>query len=85
MLGALYHPDDGHIAPADVTMAMARGARNLGARIELNTEVKSVSRTEWKVATNRGEILCEHGICATGHYARQTGAMVGLEIPARCA
>lgn len=85
MLGALYHPDDGHIAPADVTMAMARGARNLGARIELNTEVKSVTRTasgEWKIVTNRGEILAEHVICATGNYARQTGAMFGLDIPA---
>lgn len=85
MLGALYHPDDGHIAPADVTMAMARGARDRGAKIYQNTEVRAVSRTasgEWKVVTNQGEILCEHVICATGNYARQTGAMFGLEIPA---
>jgi glycine/D-amino acid oxidase-like deaminating enzyme len=33
MLGALYHPDDGHIAPADVTMAMAKAARDLGAKV----------------------------------------------------
>ncbi|MFT6648747.1 GcvT family protein [Pseudophaeobacter arcticus] len=85
MLGALYHPDDGHIAPADVTMAMARGARDRGAKIYLETEVKSVERTasgEWKIITNRGEILAEHVISATGNYARQTGAMFGLEIPA---
>ncbi|MBB1492910.1 GcvT family protein [Paracoccus sp. MC1854] len=85
MLGALYHPDDGHIAPADVTMAMARGARDRGAKIHQNTEVRSVSRTatgEWKVVTSQGEILCEHVICATGNYTRQTGAMFGLEIPA---
>mgnify|MGYP003630589180 FL=1 len=85
MLGALYHPDDGHIAPADVTMAMARGARDRGAKIYLETEVKSVERTasgEWKILTNRGEILAEHVISATGNYARQTGAMFGLEIPA---
>ena len=30
LVGALWHPTDGHIAPADVTMAMARGARNMG-------------------------------------------------------
>ncbi|VDC22512.1 GcvT family protein [Pseudogemmobacter humi] len=85
MLAALYHPDDGHIAPADVTMAMAKGARDLGAKIELNTEVKAIERQpsgEWKITTNKGEILCEHVICATGNYARQTGAMLGLEIPA---
>src|SRR5437879_6949356 len=38
MLGALYHPDDGHIAPADVTHAMAKGARDRGAKVYLNTE-----------------------------------------------
>lgn len=85
MLGALYNPDDGHIAPADVTMAMAKGARDRGAKIYLNTEVKSVTRTpdgEWKITTNNGEILCEHVISATGNYARQTGAMFGLDLPA---
>ena len=85
MLGALYNPDDGHIAPADVTMAMAKGARDQGARIYLNTVVTSVARTpsgEWKITTNNGEILCEHVISATGNYARQTGAMFGLDLPA---
>lgn len=85
MLGALYNPDDGHIAPADVTMAMAKGARDRGAKIYLETEVRAVSRTlsgEWQVSTNRGEIRCEHLICATGNYARQTGALFGLDIPA---
>ena len=85
MLGALYHPDDGHIAPADVTQAMAKGARDRGAKIYLDTEVRgfeSMPGGEWKIMTNQGEITCEHVICATGNYARQTGAMLGLEIPA---
>lgn len=85
MLGALYNPDDGHIAPADVTMAMAKGARDNGARIYQQTEVKSVARTasgEWEITTNRGTITCEHVISATGNYARQTGAMFGLDLPA---
>lgn len=85
MLGALYHPDDGHIAPADVTQAMAKGARDRGAKIYLNTEVRGFERMpsgEWKIKTNQGEIICEHIISATGNYARQTGAMLGLDIPA---
>jgi dimethylglycine dehydrogenase len=85
ILGALYNPDDGHIAPADVTQAMAKGARDRGAKIYLDTEVRGFERMpggEWKIITNRGEITCEHVICATGNYARQTGAMLGLEIPA---
>jgi dimethylglycine dehydrogenase len=85
MLAALYNPDDGHIAPADVTQAMAKGARDRGAKVYLETEVQGFERTpggEWKIITNRGDITCEHVICATGNYARQTGAMLGLDIPA---
>ena len=37
LLGAVYNPDDGHIAPADVTQALAKGAKQLGANIYLHT------------------------------------------------
>lgn len=83
--GALYHPNDGHIAPADVTMAMAKGARLLGAKIHQGTEVRGFERLpngEWKVLSNQGTIVCEHVVLATGNYARQTGAMLGLDVPA---
>ena len=85
LVGALYHPDDGHIAPADVTQAMAIGARNRGATIYRNTEVTAIAQTpggEWRLETSEGEITCEHVVSCTGNYARQTLAMVGLDIPA---
>lgn len=83
--GALYHPHDGHIAPADVTMAMAKGARMLGAKFHQDTEVRGFERLpsgEWKVLTHQGAVICEHVVLATGNYARQTGAMLGLDVPA---
>lgn len=84
LVGALWHPKDGHIAPVDVTMAMAKGARMMGAKIHQQTVVTSISRenNEWVVHTAKGDIRCEHVICATGNYARETAKMVGLEIPA---
>ncbi len=85
LIGALWHPTDGHIAPVDVTMAMAKGAKSRGAEIILQTEVLGIERSdslEWIVKTNKGEVRCEHLICATGNYARQTAKMVGLQIPA---
>ncbi len=85
IIGALYHPDDGHIAPVDLTMALRRGARAAGAEIHEQTAVLGVDRTsarEWKVRTNRGDITCEHVVCATGNYARETGRMFGLNVPA---
>ena len=42
IVGALYHPDDGHIAPADLTMALRKGARSRGAEIYEQTEVTAV-------------------------------------------
>jgi dimethylglycine dehydrogenase len=85
IVGALYHPHDGHIAPADLTMALRKGARAGGAEINEHTEVTAVARTasgEWRVSTNKGEIVAEHVVCATGNYARQTGRMFGLNVPA---
>jgi len=84
IIGALYHPDDGHIAPVDLTMALRKGARAAGAEICEQTEVLAVDRTsagEWKVRTTKGDIVCEHVVCATGNYARATGRMFGLTVP----
>lgn len=85
IIGALYHPDDGHIAPADLTMALRRAARSAGAEIYEQTAVTAAQRTasgEWRITTNRGEIIAEHVVCATGNYARQTGRMFGINVPA---
>ncbi|MFQ5993881.1 MAG: FAD-dependent oxidoreductase [Acidiferrobacterales bacterium] len=84
LVGALYHPHDGHIAPADVTQAMAIGARNGGAEIYRQTEVIGIEQRksgEWLVRTDKGDITCEHVVSATGAWARQTAAMVGFDVP----
>jgi dimethylglycine dehydrogenase len=84
LVGALYHPHDGHIAPADLTMALRKGARSGGADIHEQTEVTAAKRTpsgEWHLTTSKGEIIAEHVVCATGNYARQTGRMFGINVP----
>ena len=84
LVGAIRHPDDGYIQPADLTQALARGARALGATIQRQTPVTAIERTsggEWRVCTKGGDILCEHVVCATGNFARNAGAMVGLDVP----
>jgi dimethylglycine dehydrogenase len=85
IVGALYHPDDGHIAPADLTMALRKGARAAGAEIYEQTEALGIERAasgEWKVRTSKGDITAEHLVLATGNYARQTGRLLGLNVPA---
>jgi dimethylglycine dehydrogenase len=84
LVGAIQHPEDGYIQPADLTQALAKGARQMGAEINRNTLVTGIERTdsgEWLVKTDKGDITCEHVVSATGNFARQTGAMVGLDIP----
>ena len=84
VIGAIRHPDDGYIQPADLTQALAKGARDKGAKIEINTNViniKSSSDGMWIIETDKGEIECEHVISCTGNFARKTGEMVGLDVP----
>jgi dimethylglycine dehydrogenase len=84
IIGALHHPDDGHIAPADLTMALRKAARAAGAEIYEHTEVTGVARTasgEWQLRTSRGDLTAEHIVCATGNYARQMGRLFGLDVP----
>ena len=84
LLGAIQHPDDGYIQPADLTQALAKGARDRGATIYRNTAVTAIDQQAdglWKITTDKGEIICEHVISCTGNFARKTGEMVGINIP----
>jgi dimethylglycine dehydrogenase len=84
VIGAIRHPGDGYVQPADLTQALARGARAGGAEIYRQTTVTGIERTasgEWRVRTDKGEIVCEHVVSASGNFARRTGAMVGLDVP----
>ncbi len=84
IIGAIQHLDDGYIQPADLTQALARGARNRGAEIYRNTTVTGIEQApsgEWRLVTDKGDIVCEHVVSASGNFARATGAMVGLDVP----
>ncbi len=84
ILGAIQHPDDGYIQPADLTQALAKGARARGAEINRHTNVLAIERRasgEFLVKTDKGDIVCEHVVAASGNFARRTGAMVGLDVP----
>jgi dimethylglycine dehydrogenase len=84
LLGAIQHPDDGYIQPADLSQAFAKGARAGGAEIARSTTVLGIEQRqsgEWLVKTDQGDITCEHIVSASGNFARNTGAMVNLDIP----
>jgi len=83
LAGALYDPYDGDIDPAQLTQALAKGARAMGARIERFCPVTGVRRDgdEWVVETPKGEVRCEFVVNAAGYYAREVGKMFGRDMP----
>jgi dimethylglycine dehydrogenase len=96
--GAIYHPTDGYINPADVTMAMAKGARQRGVVIERKWQVDGYAWTgsEWQVSVTKmvekggnlvpsdetAIITAEHVVTATGNHAQRTARLLGIKIPA---
>ncbi len=94
----LFHPTDGYINPADVTMAMAKGARQRGVKIIRKRQVDSY---EWagdhwivrgSVMVEKGgnlvasaetfEIHAEHVVTATGNHSQRTARQLGIKMPA---
>lgn len=77
LAGGLYDPDDGDIDPAQLTQALAKGARDLGARIVRFCPVTGVRREggEWVVETEQGEVRCEKVVNAAGYYAQRVAEM----------
>jgi len=73
--GALYDPNDGDIDPAQLTQALAKGARDMGARVIRFCPATGVRREngEWIVETEKGEIRCEIVVNAAGYYAQRVG------------
>ena len=72
----LWDPLDGDIDPAQLTQALAKGARDLGAQIERFCPATGVSQAEngeWIVHTDKGDIRCEKVVNAAGYYAARVG------------
>ena len=71
--GALFDPNDGDIDPAQLTQALAKGARDLGAEIIRFCSATGISKNKknWIVNTNKGSIECEIVINAAGYYAKR--------------
>jgi len=88
VLAGFYTPEDGRANPVDVTMSLAKGAKNGGACIYEETEVIGIKK--WKgqatgVVTNRGDIEAEYVVNCCGMWARQVGKMAGVNVPLQAA
>lgn len=82
--GALWDPYDGDIDPAQLTQALAKGARDKGAKVRRFTKVTGLAQRSdgtWQVTTDQGEIEAEIVVNAAGYRAGEIMAMLGRQLP----
>ncbi len=82
--GAIWLPGDGKVNPADLTMSLAKGARNRGVKIVEGIEVTGVLTENGKavgIQTTQGEVRCEVLVNCAGQWARQFGYLAGVNVP----
>jgi len=82
--GALWIPGDGKANPADLCMSLAKGARNLGVKMVEGVEVTGVLTEHGRVTgvqTAQGVVHCETLVNCGGQWARQFGALAGVNVP----
>ncbi|MDX3974523.1 FAD-dependent oxidoreductase [Shinella sp.] len=84
LVGASWLPTDGQASPSDITQSLARGARMHGAKIVENVRVTGFDIEDGRirrVRTTLGDIACEKVVNCAGQWARQLGAMAGINVP----
>jgi len=88
LVGGIWMPKDGQVNPADVTMAMAKGARNRGVRILENTPVRRIMVENGRavgVELDEGLLRAEKVVIAGGMWSRDLAAKIGVSLPLHAA
>lgn len=88
MVGAVHLPLDGQCDPANIAQALAKGARQNGAKIVENVKVTAVHQDKgrvtgvsWEQDGESGTIDADLVVNCAGMWARELGAMSGVNIP----
>jgi 4-methylaminobutanoate oxidase (formaldehyde-forming) len=84
VVGAAFLPTDGQASPSDITMSLAKGARNAGVIIREGVRVTGVEVEDGRVravATDEGRIACDKLVICAGQWSRELGRMAGVNIP----
>ncbi|MER9894522.1 FAD-dependent oxidoreductase [Mesorhizobium sp. M0119] len=88
VVGAVHLPLDGQCDPANIAMALAKGARQRGATIVENVKVAKVhtragrvTGVSWAQGDEQGLIEADIVVNCAGMWARELGAQNGVTIP----
>ena len=84
LIGASWLPTDGQASPSDITQSLAKGARMHGAKIVEGIRVTGFTMNGPRITavqTDHGTITCDTVVNCAGQWARQVGAMAGINVP----
>ncbi|WP_287178831.1 FAD-dependent oxidoreductase, partial [Mesorhizobium sp.] len=84
LVGASWLPTDGQASPSDITQSLAKGARMHGARLFEDVRVTGFDMKDGRITavkTNKGDIACGKVVNCAGQWARQVGALAGINVP----
>ncbi len=88
--GAVYLPKDGQGDPANIALALAKGARQRGALIKERIKVTDVTKEGRRVTgvdwvaddgSESGHIACDMVVNCAGMWGHQVGRMTGTNVP----
>ncbi|MBL4918049.1 GcvT family protein [Szabonella alba] len=84
----VWLPTDGQGDPANIALALAKGARAKGAQIVEGVKVTGIGMAgglarsvDWQMGEERGSITCEHVVNCAGMWGREVGQMAGVTVP----
>ncbi|WP_421702053.1 GcvT family protein [Aliiroseovarius sp.] len=88
--GGVYLPLDGQGDPANIALALAKGARQNGAVVKERIKVTGVAKADRRVTgvdwvsddgSEQGHITCDHIVNTAGMWGHEVGRMMGTNVP----
>ena len=87
--GGVWLPLDGQGDPANISLALAKGARQMGAQVIERTKAMGVTRNGRSITSvqweneqgDSGSIDCENVINCGGMWGHEVGRMLGVNVP----
>ena len=83
VVGSVYFPEEAHCDPLAFVYAVGRAAREAGATVETDVEVRRLRRSNGGLAleTNRGELQAGTVVLAAGAWSSRLASQVGVFLP----
>src|SRR6201999_3127824 len=79
-----FLPTDGQANPSDITLSLAKGARQNGARIIEDVAVTDIVLHEGRAAgvvTPQGRISCDTIVICAGQWSKEIGRKARILVP----